>query len=614
MPSERSISISSRTAQRSEKTLLRAVSILAFLLNASRVFRAVQQPSNHIAIMWISNELALSPLFRVRTELLPLEERSRISYERTKAVVQLYNLTTDDILQATPRYWELFTDPILGMDNAVGILVNIQYNMAAGTLARYAPDRPDIAHVLERVLNYELSGQYLMSEVAHGTNAIQMKTTATLMPDGSFELHTPSPDEAKFMPPTAPCGIPVVSVIFARLIVGSEDWGIKCFVITLSDGVQMSPGVECKVLPQRGGAHPVKHALTYFNHARIPASALLSKFDKAADPRDSYFNDITGVIRGGLCLGMMAVGAMHIVSYIGGEYSRRRHVIDASTQLPRPIISFSTQYIPILTAVAQTLVFDAYAREAVNLFSIAARNGNVFRQHFISSLFKTGAVRMAQANSLEVGERCGTQGLMEINQLSVIHGDLRGGAIADGDILTASIRFAVEVLIGRMKPPATLYPDGILSLHEQYMIEELRGIIQSGTSHRDPSVEKRILPFCEPLMAAMAYRMAYDAAMGDRLDSRIIDMFVASAVKLDPAWYAEKGGIPRMKQAQMQEAAACALLPDLPSFVERLEAKDYVTAPMLSSEGWNGFVDCLETLKHGVNPREDYERSLMSRL
>jgi len=54
------------------------------------------------------------------------------------------------------------------------------------------------------------------------------------------------------MPPTSPCGIPVVGVIFARLIVNNEDWGIKPFVVQLSDGEHMCYGIECKVLPARG--------------------------------------------------------------------------------------------------------------------------------------------------------------------------------------------------------------------------------------------------------------------------------------------------------------------------------------------------------------------------
>lgn len=56
----------------------------------------------------------------------------------------------------------------------------------------------------------------------------------------------------RYMPPTGPCGVPVVAVIFARLIVNSKDWGIKPFVVQLSDGKNMCYGIESKTLPPRG--------------------------------------------------------------------------------------------------------------------------------------------------------------------------------------------------------------------------------------------------------------------------------------------------------------------------------------------------------------------------
>lgn len=36
-----------------------------------------------------------------------------------------------------------------------------------------------------------------MTEVGHGLDAINLETTATLLPDGSYELHTPNKGAAK---------------------------------------------------------------------------------------------------------------------------------------------------------------------------------------------------------------------------------------------------------------------------------------------------------------------------------------------------------------------------------------------------------------------------------
>lgn len=35
------------------------------------------------------------------------------------------------------------------------------------------------------------SGQFLLTELGHGIDALHLETTATLLPDGSFELNTP---------------------------------------------------------------------------------------------------------------------------------------------------------------------------------------------------------------------------------------------------------------------------------------------------------------------------------------------------------------------------------------------------------------------------------------
>lgn len=47
-------------------------------------------------------------------------------------------------------------DPILPMDGAAASLLSLHLNLCAGTLARYAPVRPDITGTLKRLLNFEL--------------------------------------------------------------------------------------------------------------------------------------------------------------------------------------------------------------------------------------------------------------------------------------------------------------------------------------------------------------------------------------------------------------------------------------------------------------------------
>jgi acyl-CoA oxidase len=178
-------------------------------------------------------------------------------------------LTPEDVLFLTPKFWQTHLDPIITMDGAATTLMSIQLNLAAGTLAPFALERPELLPLLEKILNFEvkyamiksyklhaslmlsfLSAQFLLTELSHGLDAPNLETTATLQPDGSFILNTPHPSAAKYMPPTGPFGgIPKVAIVIARLIIEgeeSEDRGVRPFIVTLGDGEQMAQGISAR--------------------------------------------------------------------------------------------------------------------------------------------------------------------------------------------------------------------------------------------------------------------------------------------------------------------------------------------------------------------------------
>jgi acyl-CoA oxidase len=48
------------------------------------------------------------------------------------------------------------------------------------------------------------------------------------------------------MPPTVPCGIPCIGVVFARLIKGGKNEGVFPFIVPLNDGYKMNLGVTAQ--------------------------------------------------------------------------------------------------------------------------------------------------------------------------------------------------------------------------------------------------------------------------------------------------------------------------------------------------------------------------------
>lgn len=107
----------------------------------------------------------------------------------------------------------MHTDPILCLDGAATTLLTIQYNLCIGTIAPFALKRPELVPLLRSLLKYETmyvakvtyfvprtecrSGQFCLTEIGHGLDAFNLGTTATRLPSGEFDLHTPTPNNAK---------------------------------------------------------------------------------------------------------------------------------------------------------------------------------------------------------------------------------------------------------------------------------------------------------------------------------------------------------------------------------------------------------------------------------
>lgn len=121
---------------------------------------------------------------------------------------------------------------IAARDMAAFIIATIHVNLCIGTLSSFARDRPDLQDLVEKLLNFDICGQFMLTEVGHGLDARNLETRATLQPDGSFDLYTPNTAAAKAMPPTTPyCGMPRVAIVFARLMVGGNCHGVKTFLV-----------------------------------------------------------------------------------------------------------------------------------------------------------------------------------------------------------------------------------------------------------------------------------------------------------------------------------------------------------------------------------------------
>ncbi|KAH2020800.1 hypothetical protein KXW65_004082 [Aspergillus fumigatus] len=509
-------------------------------------------------------ELAQSRCFKSPASFLTLEERTRLTYERAKKICDVYGLAVDDILTLSPKFWKLQTDPIAAVDGGALTLISIQAD---------SKDR--------------LRAQFMLTEVGHGLDARNLKTTATLLPDGSFELHSPSWAAAKCMPPTTPrSGLPVVAVVIARLIVDGENYGVRPFLVPLGDGHEMA-------LPPRAGAHPVDHALTLFKRVVLPNSALLGSLEKPRNERDHFFATIHRVSAGTVFLSGASLPALQLAVYNAAQFSLRRRVTGHDGN-PMAVIKFRTQHLPILHAIAQYRVLQAFLVEAATTFRNRKVDPRV--RHAIATVFKAVALQHFQKSIKALNDECGWHGYCGHNQILQLELEFRAVGTAEGDIRVLAIRLASELLTGRYQLPSPRDPNSAVARHEAALLTEAKHrLIEFGGVHRSEDFNRNILPLSLPMIQAIGHRMALEAAKDANIDSNLCALYESGVILEDSAWYTEQGGISRRVQREIEAQAADTLLPDLERLVYETGAGPYSSAPMTSEPLWNTFVSELET-------------------
>ncbi|KAF9076253.1 acyl-CoA dehydrogenase NM domain-like protein [Rhodocollybia butyracea] len=522
--------------------------------------------------------LATSPLFRKQDDGLSVVERTIIAYRRAEAIGVAYDLSTSDLLNLTPKFWKMHEDPIMVMDGAATTLFTTQYNLVVGTIAQYARGRRDLDGLLDDLLKYRKIGQFCLTELGHGLDAANLETTAVMLSDGGFVLHTPHLQASKYMPPTGPMlGKPCVGIVFARLLVAGDDHGVRAFV----------PGITTRVLPSRGGTNPVAHCITGFNKVLLPPSALLGSTKKPKHPHVDFNRAIGRVSVGCMALSLIGASSIEIYCAIGAAYSSRRTIGPPEKRIP--ILNFRTQQIPILNGIAHAYVLRAFGKWARSNFCDQDLDPRI--RYGIAACSKVVSVQLSQGAAIAISERCGAQGLFGVNQMSRMHSEMRGIAMAEGDILGLSVRLAIELGLDRYVLPQSKYPDNLLARHERYLMKELKEALQATThNHRGGDVDRQILPKCQALIEAIGHRMAHDAAVEAGVMPELTDLYVCSVVKLDSAWYCETGTASRQKQAEAEVAAYDAVLPHLSALVQGMNVSPYVTAPIVSDEAWEAYV------------------------
>ncbi|SPJ75440.1 related to acyl-CoA oxidase [Fusarium torulosum] len=478
------------------------------------------------------------------------------------------------------------------------IIVAIQVNLCIGTLCPFVKGRPDLQDLLDKLLNFDICGGFMLTEIDHGLDARNLETTATLLPDGSYDLHTPHAGAAKAMPPTTPyCGMPRIAIVFARLVVGGKSHGVKPFLVCLSDACGMRPGVTSRILPTRPGTKPLDHCLTTFNHVDLPSSALLGSSSEPENDRLDFLRQIWRVSAGTLSLSIMGISAIKVGTRIASVYSERRTITAPDGHTPREIMSFSTQQRPIVEGWVQGKVLHAYAQWTIGMCPDLTNTV----QHALATVFKATVMKASQILR-PLAERCGWQGLFAYNQISELDLTFQGISIAEGDTLVLCIRFVSELLGKKLELPQAQNRMSRLAQRENELMSDMESWLETiggYTEHRGPDFDRYILPRCRLLAEAIGNRMAYEAAENSGLSPEVLALYERVCLCEDLDQLPTIGlQSPTNTQSQSSEPYSIVLAQIRSESASRSDIDEYVTAPITSDESWGSFMNSLYAFRH----------------
>lgn len=210
------------------------------------------------------NFMEKHPLFARSHETLPLDEQR---HQAMKKVLTLFNENIYGIEEylARPDLSGKFTSAMVSYDPNVSVKLSLGFGMFPNTLRSLGSER-----VMDTVIenqNAENFGCFALTEIAHGSNARGMRTTATYhAASKSFILNTPDFEAAK-------CWVGNLgktathAIVYAQLYTpDGQCHGLNAFVVPIRDTKTLLafPGVVVGDLGEKLGLNGIDNGFGNF--------------------------------------------------------------------------------------------------------------------------------------------------------------------------------------------------------------------------------------------------------------------------------------------------------------------------------------------------------------
>ncbi|XP_044753120.1 peroxisomal acyl-coenzyme A oxidase 3 isoform X2 [Coccinella septempunctata] len=420
------------------------------------IFEENKQCLNIKMNLW--KTLSIDPVFSRSRQTPTTEEFKRIAAKRLHHYMNLNffpsnisNLPYTERLRLMMAVNEAFgiAFPDVSMKHAIGV------GLVRNALATMGTERHK--HFLDALWSSKVVACFILTEVAHGSNTKQMKTTATFDKNTQeFVINTPDFLAAKCwsgnLGKTATLGI-----VFAQLIANDQNYGLHAFVVPLRDPKTLLPypGLIIGDMGEKIGLHGIDNGFVIFKNFRIPKENLLNRTGDITHEGiyESSFSEpgkILGAVLENLSLGRLGIiqGSVNTLIKavtIAVRYAAvRQQFSDNGNGYENAIIEYPLHQWRLFPYVAAASVFKIFINSFTNDYLNAVEktsnserleevNNLVSEIHSIVSAAKALITWTTRDAIQECREACGGHGYLKDSGLGDLRSDHDPTVTYEGD-------------------------------------------------------------------------------------------------------------------------------------------------------------------------------------